>query len=188
MIAYLLQGGTLRELGIPVSAFQHVRFAFDASRIAFDSPFFAKIRPYIPFEYDKKVGLGTLLSALSLIIALKGPVGPPTVHPEPAHPAKIGIEAIAKTRPSVSPSMVQVGQLFYQSTLGRADFAEIQRALYLAGFEPGAIDGQKGSRTKKAAEGLQKAGIAFKGYDDPAFLNALSLRLANKFPFFAQEP
>jgi hypothetical protein len=91
----------LRELGAPVLAVQHVRFAFDTFDIAFETPFFAKIRAYIPFEYDKKIGLGTLLSAISLIVALKGPPQPPTKL-DPAQPAKIRIEAFSKIQPPLS--------------------------------------------------------------------------------------
>jgi peptidoglycan hydrolase-like protein with peptidoglycan-binding domain len=62
----------------------------------------------------------------------------------------------------------------------------MQRALFLAGFDPGPIDGKAGPQTRRAAEKFcKRAGIAFTDYGDPVFLNALSNRLAKQLPFFA---
>ena len=155
---------------------------FDVKGLAFESPLFEKVWPY--FQWDKNVGLGAIISMMSLLVALG------SCHPTPKKPdIVIDIKIVNNTAPLPAKSVLKSGSEVYKETLELGGIKEIQHALFLAGLDPGPADGKDGPQTRKAAKKFcDQTGIKFTRLEDPKFIKALATRLGNSFFYIADQP
>jgi hypothetical protein len=154
---------------------------FDVKGLSFESPLFGKVWPH--FQWDKNLGLGAIISMMSLLVALG------SCHPPKTPNTVIKIKIVNKTAPLPAKSVLKSGCEVYKETLQLGGIKEIQHALFLAGFDPGPADGKDGPQTSKAAKKFcDQAGIKFAGLGDPKFINALAIRLGNRFFYIADQP
>jgi len=163
--------------------FRRDSLLFETLEISVNSPLFARLKPFLKkFEFDYKVGIGTILTAMSLLVAL-GIGKPPPPHPAGPSAGPVIIMGVERATPSLAPEVYDPSYRAYLSQLREGGLKTAQLYLKMLGYDPGPTDGKDGPKTQKAFRDFcEDQGVVCSGIQSRIFQQQISAAIAKQFP------
>ncbi|HEY6292264.1 MAG TPA: peptidoglycan-binding domain-containing protein [Terriglobia bacterium] len=187
LIDHLLAGNSIYDFP-DASALWNPRFRrelliFETLEVSIKSPFLAKLRPFLKrFEFDYKVGIGTILSAMALLLSLgSGP--PPRPQVGPAISGPVIIWQGERVTPAVAEDVYDRSYRSYLSQLREGGLKTVQLYLKMLDYDAGPTDGKDGPKTQKAVRDFcEDQGVVCSGVQSRIFQQEISAAIAKQFP------